>query len=36
MSALNKSESAALKAFLTRAHERLIPRYGRREVIEAR
>jgi len=36
MSALNKSESAELKAFLTRAHERFIPKYGRREVIEAR
>jgi predicted P-loop ATPase len=36
MSALNKSESAELKAFLTRTHERFIPKYGRREVIEAR
>lgn len=36
MSALDKTEAAALKAFITRAVERYRPSYGRKEVVEPR
>ena len=36
MSALDKSEAAALKAFITRSTERYRPSYGRKEVIQHR
>ncbi len=36
MSAMNKAESASLKAFITRPVEQFTPKYGRLEVIEPR
>ncbi|GAN55464.1 VapE domain-containing protein [Tanticharoenia sakaeratensis] len=36
MSALDKSEAAALKAFITRAVERYRPSFGRKEIIQPR
>ena len=36
MSALDKTEAAALKAFITRPSERYRPSYGRKEVLEQR
>lgn len=36
MSAMGKVETADLKAFITRKEERFTPKYGRKEVIEAR
>ena len=36
MSALSRTETAALKAFLTRTEERFIPKYGRAEMVEPR
>jgi predicted P-loop ATPase len=36
MSAMDKAESAALKAFITRREERYRPPYGRKEVVEPR
>jgi len=36
MSAMTKAENADLKAFITRTHERFTPKFGRKEVTEAR
>jgi len=36
MSSMSKSENADLKAFITQTHERFTPKFGRKEVTEAR
>ena len=36
MSSMSKAENADLKAFITRTHERFTPKFGRKEVTEAR